>query len=298
MEDKQSIKERMVLLHFYSGGDSRFVQACLTIDNTLNKWFQDSVFELSQYFPRRKNKAAEIFRKIRTASLQEIEKQLGAADCRFITYLDELYPPSLLTLHTPPYVIYYRGSFEILSSSLSLSVVGSRAPSQQIKKEMEYLLGPLLEKDFVIISGMAAGVDAMAHQTAMKYKGRTAAVLAYGVAQLYPRSNKQLKERLETEQLILTEYPPHIKPEKWRFPERNRIISGLGRAVLVMEAAKRSGSLITAETALEQGKDVFALPGRITDILSEGTNQLIQDGAKLILTAEDIIEEYRDPLIM
>lgn len=294
MKKNEILKERLILLHYCSGGDSRFVQKCLEFDAALSIWFEAPMNELIRYFPGKVKFTQEVIRRIRSYSIEEIKETLHRKKCHAVTKLDDQYPVALLQLHTPPQVLYYRGRLDILTYKKTLSVVGPRIPSAYMKPELQRLLVPLIKNDFVIISGMAAGTDAFAHETAIKYGGNTAAVLAFGVEQLYPKVNKTLKEKLEKQHLVITEYPPHIKPQKWQFPERNRLISGLGRAVFVVEAKKRSGSLITAETALEQGKDVFAMPGRISDDSSAGTNQLIQDGAKLILTAEDIIEEYSE----
>ncbi|WP_100487670.1 DNA-processing protein DprA [Sporolactobacillus pectinivorans] len=199
------------------------------------------------------------------------------------------YPPLLKKIYDPPYLLYARGNIKWLQDAKALSVVGTRHPSAEAEKVMKHLLLPLIESGWVIVSGMALGVDGMAHRLAIQ--GRTIAVLGSGLFYPYPRSHLGLFRDLCNHQLVLSEYSPCSRPERWRFPERNRIISGLARGTLVVEAREKSGSLITADQALEQGREVFAVPGSILQASSAGTNGLIQQGAKLVMKAEDIMEE-------
>ncbi len=141
------------------------------------------------------------------------------------------------------------------------------------------------------MSGMAKGIDAYAHWQAIEQRGQTIAILGSGLNYVYPPSHRDLFQKLAAQQLIISEYPPHFPPRKWQFPERNRLISGLSRGVIVVEAKEKSGSLITADQALEQGREVFAVPGPIYSPASQGTNHLIQQGAKLVMSAADVLNE-------
>lgn len=200
------------------------------------------------------------------------------------------YPPLLGKIYDPPLILYVRGHKEWLSDVKMISVVGTRRPSAAAGPAMRRILLPLVESGWIIVSGMATGIDGMAHRLAAA-GGRTIAVLGSGLFHPYPAGHVGLFNRLCDDHLVISEYPPQTRPERWRFPERNRIISGLSRGTVVVEAKAKSGSLITADQALEQGREVFALPGSILNENSVGTNRLIQQGAKLILGSQDILDE-------
>lgn len=158
---------------------------------------------------------------------------------------------------------------------------------------MHIVLPPLIQNGWIVVSGLAKGIDAEAHRLCLRHHGETIAVIAGGLYYMYPPENESLFRQLATTQLIISEYPPFVRPQTWHFPMRNRIISGLSLGTLVVQAKERSGSLITAHFALQQGREVFAIPGDITTKEALGTNRLIQQGAKLILSSEDIEEEFR-----
>ncbi|MFB9829019.1 DNA-processing protein DprA [Lederbergia wuyishanensis] len=208
----------------------------------------------------------------------------------FITYKDPEYPRQLKEIHEPPLILFYMGDKSLLYKP-SIAVVGARAANQYAKNGLDLILPKLIKNNIVIISGLAKGTDTYAHEKTIEFGGKTIAVLGGGFFHLYPAENKALAAKIVKNHLLLSEYPPIIKPERWHFPMRNRIISGLSRGTVVIQAKKRSGSLITADLALEAGREVFALPGPIDDSLSEGTNHLIQQGAKLIASGQDILEE-------
>src|SRR5699024_4115044 len=209
-----------------------------------------------------------------------------------VTIEDELYPEILRDIPDAPLVLYTIGNIRLLQDSLSLSVIGSRKPSNEAKPKLNHIITPLIKAGYVIISGLAYGVDSLAHERALAYNVKTIAVLGGGFRHIYPKANIPLCRQIAREGLILSEYAPNIRPKKHHFPERNRIISGLGRGTLVVEAMKRSGTLITVDQALEQGKDIFAIPGSPLVKQTIGCNQLIQDGAKLVINANDIHEEW------
>jgi len=210
-----------------------------------------------------------------------------------LTPLSEFYPPQLRNIADPPKVLYWQGQLSLrkmkeLWQRPLLAVVGSRQMSPYGKEVTEKLVEALVKRGVVIVSGLARGIDTVAHWTAIKNKGTTVAVLGCGLDVVYPPENKKLWEQVD---LLLSEFAAGTKPLAKNFPRRNRIIAGLVRAVLVVEAAERSGSLITARLAAEEGREVLAVPGKITGGLSWGTNFLIAQGAKPVLDVEDVLEE-------
>ena len=228
--------------------------------------------------PKNKIKAQEIFENL-------YKKNIGT-----INITDNRYPYLLKQIYNPPILLYYRGNCNFDTNSIA--VVGSRRTTKYGSSTAKKMCYQLSLRGINIISGMATGIDSFAHQGCIDANGFTTAVLACGVDHPYPASNIKLyNDILENNGLIVSEYPPGTLPLKHHFPLRNRIISGLSQGVLVVEAAKKSGSLITATYALEQGREVFAVPGNIDAVLSEGTNQLIRDGAKMVSGIDDIINE-------
>ena len=207
-----------------------------------------------------------------------------------ITWDDDRYPDLLRTLHTPPMVLYVKGSIVALNPP-GLGMVGSRAATDYGKEIAHRFARALAREGFVIISGLALGIDAAAHEGAIAAGGKTIAVLGCGLDREYPLENRGLARKITAGGALISEYPLGTSPDSFRFPARNRIISGLALGVVVVEASKRSGSLITAQHALDQGREVFAVPGRIDSIKSAGTHWLLQQGAKLVHSITDIIEE-------
>ena len=205
---------------------------------------------------------------------------------------DSAYPEPLREIHNPPQRLFLRGR---LPEGIFFAVVGSRTPSPYGKQITPKLVEPLAVAGLVIVSGLAYGIDALAHEAALAQRGFTIAVLGTGVDDqaLYPRTHRKLAQRIvDAGGAIVSEYPPGTPGQPQHFPARNRIIAGLSRGVLVVEARAKSGALITANLALRENRDVFAVPGPITAITSAGTNQLIQQGAKLTMQAEDVLDEY------
>lgn len=203
---------------------------------------------------------------------------------------DENYPTALKMIYDPPTVLFFKGS--LVSSDRCIAVVGSRNCSPYGASMAEFFSRQLASLDFTIVSGMARGVDTIAHQAALKAKRRTVAVLGCGLDRPYPVENKSLMNRIiEEGGAVISEFLPGTMPLAGNFPARNRIISGLSRGVVVVEAGEKSGSLITAGLALEQGREVFSIPGNINTRWSRGTNKLIKDGAKMVTSVEDILEE-------
>lgn len=211
-----------------------------------------------------------------------------------ITLADENYPKTLLNISDPPTIIYARGNIELLNHQ-GLAVVGSRNATPQGLLNAENFCQVIANFGLPIISGLALGIDSAAHKGALKAaNGATLAVIGTGINRMYPASNKNLAlQILEQNGLIITEFPLNTSPSPENFPRRNRLISGLSLGILVVEATIDSGSLITAKLAAEQGREVFAIPGSIHSPLSKGCHKLIRQGAKLVETANDILEELR-----
>lgn len=209
---------------------------------------------------------------------------------KILTLADEDYPKNLREIYNPPPVLYYRGSIQPEDIN-ALAIVGSRKMSAYGARVARKITKELVEKSFTIVSGLALGVDKIAHETALKAGGRTIGVLGSGIDVIYPREHRKLAQEISNSGALISTFPPKTAPERGNFPARNRIISGLTYGTIIIEAKNRSGALITAEHALEQNREVFAIPGNIFSSLSNGTNKLIQNGAKLVMNCDDIIVE-------
>ena len=204
---------------------------------------------------------------------------------------DPSYPPLLKTIYDPPYLLYYRGNLPA-ESDLCIAMVGSRRATPYGRYVAETIAWDLAKQEVWVVSGLARGIDAWSHLGCLQAGGKTAAILGCGLDIVYPQEHLVLCQRIAENGAVISEYPLGTPPYPQHFPARNRIISGFCRGVIVVEAAEKSGSLITADFALEQGRDVFAVPGPVTSAMSSGTHRLIKQGAKLIDSAADVLEEY------
>ncbi|MCM8818548.1 MAG: DNA-processing protein DprA [Candidatus Omnitrophica bacterium] len=207
---------------------------------------------------------------------------------KLLTIDDPEYPVLLKEIYDPPFLLYVKGNIEV--SSNFISIVGTRTPSLYGLKMAEKFASGLAEYGFIVVSGLARGIDTSVHIGTLKVDGKTVGVLGSGFKNFYPPENKKLEKEIIKNGAIITEFPSNTLPERYNFPKRNRIISGLSLATVVIEAGPRSGALITANFALEQGRDVFALPGRVDTLYSKGTNKLLKEGAILIEDIGDILE--------
>jgi DNA processing protein len=203
---------------------------------------------------------------------------------------DAAYPSALLTIGDPPPVLHYSGKLDLLNRP-ALAIVGSRNATPQGRENAEAFAAALSAAGLTIVSGLAQGIDAAAHRGGLAGAGNSVAVVGTGIDRIYPAGNKALAHRLAAEGGLLSQFTLGTPPLPGNFPRRNRVISGLVRGVLVVEATPNSGSLITARFAAEQGRDVFAIPGSIHSPFSKGCHRLIKDGAKLVETAQDVLEE-------
>jgi DNA processing protein len=220
----------------------------------------------------------------------ELERA-SAAGARIITQLDEEYPRQLLQIHDPPLALYVKGTLQPRDKH-GIAVVGTRHPSHYGGEVAERFAVQLSGAGFTVVSGLAEGIDTRAHQGALKAGGRTLAVIGSGMDTLYPASNRLLADRIAGQGAVMSEFPFGRKPDRTTFPLRNRIVSGLSQGIIVVEAGLKSGAMITANQALEQGRTVFAVPGRIDSAASQGCHALIRTGAVLVTGIEDVLAEY------
>lgn len=221
--------------------------------------------------------------------LSRVWEQTRSKDIQVLTWMDEAYPQRLKEIEQPPPVLYLRGEL-LPEDTWSVAIVGTRRVTPYGRQVTEEIASFLAANGITVVSGLARGVDSLAHNAALKAGGRTMAVLGSGVDRIYPPENRALAEQMLSQGMIISDYAPGTPPEASNFPPRNRIISGLSLAVVVVEAGKTSGALITAEFAAEQGREVFAVPGNILAPQSKGTNKLIQQGALSLLSASDIMQ--------
>jgi len=267
----------------------------VALKNLLNK-FQDperilyaGLSELSGVEGIRKEAALAIFEKRYSADPEEELKKTESHGVRILTYSDPAYPGLLKEIHDPPMVLYIKGS-DIPDNRSFIAVVGSRNATQYGLKAAEKIGQGLARRGLGVVSGMARGIDSSSHWGCLEGKGFTTAVLGTGIDIVYPSSNRKLYDQIAMKGAIISEFPMGTPPVPNNFPMRNRIISGLSRGTVIVEATKNSGSLITASLALEQGRELFAVPGSINSFKSTGCHYLIKQGAGLIENADDIIE--------
>lgn len=233
----------------------------------------------------KKHKAA----KACNAAYEYINKE----DIKILLYTDQNYPQQLKNIYDPPSVLFVKGThLHLMDFDNCLAIVGARRASDYGKSVAYKLSMELAARGITVVSGLARGIDSCAHRGCLDGEGITIAVMGSGFMHVYPAQNKRLAEEIYSNGCIISEYLPDMPPYAGNFPKRNRIISGISKGVVIVEAGEKSGSLITARLALEQGRDVFAVPGNIFSPLSQGTNSLIKDGAKPVTCVEDILEEY------
>jgi DNA processing protein len=239
--------------------------------------------------------AQAVFKK---EAFKRAEKHLAAArriPCRVINWSDPEYPQALLQIYDPPVLLYARGDASILNQP-SISVVGTRRPTLYGAQMAERISRDLATRGLLVVSGLARGIDAIAHRGTVAVHGRPVGVLGTGIDLCYPKENKKLYEQVLERGAIISEFPIGTHPAPENFPIRNRIIAGIPSGVLIVEGAQYSGSLITARLAMEFGREVFGVPGNVTQPVSFAPNLLIKQGAKLVTSAEDVIEDLPTPI--
>ncbi len=227
----------------------------------------------------------------RILNSSEFESELetcSQANIQIVSILDSDYPKNLAAIYDPPLILYMKGHI-IAEDQFSIAIVGSRHPTAYGIRMAAKFSSELSQQGITIISGFARGIDAEAHRSSLRVKGRTLAVFGCGLDIVYPKEHVSLYEQIVENGAIISEFPLGTIPQAFNFPKRNRIITGLSMGVLVVEANHRSGSLITASIAAEEGREVYAIPGQIDSVTAQGTNHLIQNGAKLVISADDIL---------
>jgi DNA processing protein len=283
-------RERLFILHQCEGIGWKRIYQLLKADPSLAHIFKMKSRELSAVFQLSEAAAEKLSRHLASSSFKKLHDTYKKENITFIAAGDLDYPAMLKSIFDPPWVIYAKGDIEYFSGNC-ISVVGTRNPTPYGVSSVSHVLLPLIKQGWVTVSGLAAGIDTVVHRLSISEKQPTIAVLGHGLGMVYPGTNKPLAEQITRRGILISEFPYHNKPKKWQFPLRNRIISGLSLGTLVIEARMKSGSLITADQALEQGREVFAVPGSILEACSSGTNTLIQNGAKLVADSNDILAE-------
>ena len=269
---------------------SAAIRNLLKYDPSLSNLYSFPSSELQQLLKLNNSCMRKFYHDFQRIDINKMVEKYHDCGISIITFRDQEYPEMLKEIYDPPLALFTIGDHLLLKKQ-SIAVVGARKAGTYAKKAIDLLLEPLLESGFAIVSGLAKGTDAFAHEQTIRLGGKTIGVLGGGFFHLYPPENKGLAEKMKKDHLIVSEYPPIWRPQKWHFPQRNRIISGLAKGTVIVQAKSRSGSLITADFALEEGREVFAVPGPIDAPLSEGANRLIQQGAKLVTSGHDILEE-------
>ena len=288
----ENLNKKLFLLAHCKGVSQQILRKIMNVDPTLELFFQLTDHEWEGYFQYKKERIQAIKEEYHSLSYTSLEKQYQKDKIKFLSLYDQSYPPLLKEIADPPPYLFYKGDIKLSHLPQIISVVGTRNPSQYGRLALEAIIKPLIINDWVIVSGLAKGIDALAHTLSINQKGKTIAVIAGGFYHVYPKQNHTLAEQIMTSHLILSEHPPSTPPQRWHFPMRNRMISGLSIGTIIIQAKKRSGSLITAQQALDQNREVFAVPGSIFDDCSAGTNELIQNGAKLVQDVTHIMEEF------
>jgi DNA processing protein len=288
-ESKDSLSD-WIALSFVTGVGSRTAASLIDKFGSAGSVFRASNHALELAGLKRETVDAINSAEIREKAAREIAEliRLGGEALRLT---DDRYPRFLRETYDPPIVIYCLGDIETAFSQPAIAIVGSRRCSTYGRNVAEKLSRELAERGVTVVSGLARGIDSAAHRGALEGRGLTVGVMGTGLDSVYPKENRKLAERIAEKGALITEFPLATPPVSQNFPFRNRVISGVSLGVMVIEGAERSGSLITARLAYEQGRDVFALPGNITSAKSFGPNYLIKDGAKLVQTWRDVVEE-------
>ena len=271
--------------------DSSFVQRLYNYFGDVEEAYGACLNDLSQIDGLNVKKAENFLRERDKINPDKALEEVQNRGIDFLTFEDEKYPEMLKQISNPPAVLYYKGDIQSCNLERTLAVVGSRRASFSAKEAVNKILSELKDTDICIVSGLAAGIDTAAHLAALENNLKTIGVIASGFDFIYPSSNKYLYQKLENGGgVVVTEYYPTFQPLKFRFPQRNRIVSGLSYGTLVAEASLKSGALITANLCLEQGRELMCIPGLISNPNTEGIYKLLKNGAALVTHAQDILE--------
>ncbi|MFJ5765177.1 DNA-processing protein DprA [Lysinibacillus sp. NPDC093210] len=282
--------QRLLAMHYVYPLPLQKLQQLLSPVDVLSYFEEAHPNEIASSLQITRQKAMRIsqnFQRVMNLPVQEVYAQ---ANIFPIPFNHPYFPAQLFEIPSPPTVLYVKGQRDLLERDKRIAIIGSRKATAYTRVAIDLIVPPLIEHEYTVVSGLARGADTMAHEATIKFGGSTIAVLGHGFNFLYPKENRALACKMAENHLLITEYPPYIKPAKWQFPMRNRLISGLSQALVVTEAALKSGTLITTECALEQGKDVFVVPGPINAEQSKGTNKLLLEGAIPVCDGHQIVE--------
>ena len=288
-----SDRERLIALNRVPGIGSASLQRLLEAFGSLDRLVAAGAAELQEAAGLQRPAAQRLVAACRDERALRCELELAQrAGVALLTQQDEDYPVGLRTIPDPPLVLYVKGISEAMTAP-AVAIVGSRRASFYGLECAERLAGELALRGVTIVSGLARGIDGAAHRGALKAGGRTIAVLGHGLSQIYPPEHVRLADEVAASGWLVSEYPMDAAPLPHHFPRRNRLISGWSLGVVVVEATARSGALITVDCALEQGREVFAVPGPMMAVTSQGTHHLLKQGARLVTSVEDILDELR-----
>ena len=247
--------------------------------------------EWIQWFPLRQRERTMVKEAFERAEQEPYLNALQEEGIDCIFYHDDAYPSSLKEVYAPPALLYVKGNKTLLHEPI-IAIVGSRQATAYTAYALRQFVPPIVQKGYVIVSGVAKGADRMAHEEAIASGGSTIGVLGHGYNYCYPKQNEKLMEELAKNHLLVTEYPPFQRPQRWTFPKRNRIIAGVSESVIVTEAEKKSGTMSTVDYALDHGRHIYAIPGAVHATLSRGPNHLIEQGATPLYRQEQIDELF------
>ncbi len=287
------VEKRFLTIHYFLPAPANRFRQLLEEDPELIRYPTYSAKKLAYLLNLTFDKASRLKEHLSQSSSTPFEQIYETHHIIPIPFTNPCYPKELSIMVDPPAILYAQGDARLLENERKVAIIGARKSTFYSEKALSYIVPPLVKNDVIIVSGLAKGADTFAHEAAIRYGGKTIAVLGHGLFHLYPRENKNIKEIIATKHLLVTEYPPYVRPERWTFPMRNRIISGLSNAVIVTESMKKSGTMSTVEHALDHGKDIFAVPGPITSPLSEGPNKLIGEGAAPLSHGFQVIDTLR-----
>ncbi|WP_281512497.1 DNA-processing protein DprA [Mammaliicoccus vitulinus] len=285
--------QQTVLRLVYAGYTTNHMHKMLRYDQTLH--FVDSRNEFLEFIYKsgfNYNNMVEMYSKYECSDIDKILAALHHRNIKLLFSDDEAYPRLLKEIYDFPLALFGIGDLSILNNERKLAIVGSRKATTYSEQICHAIIPKLINENIVVVSGMAMGADYFAHLKTIEHGGLTIGVAAFGLDYHYPKATRYINELMRENHLVISEYYPTTKVQKWHFPERNRLISGLSQGVLVTEADERSASLITIDLALEQNRNVYCCPGTIFQTLSKGGNKRIKEGAKLVQNAQDIIEDY------
>ncbi|MDO5375623.1 MAG: DNA-processing protein DprA [Staphylococcus rostri] len=285
---------RHLLLHLvYSGFTTRqiynYFPHIMNYQGTKQELTKQLTQDLSQYNDARIQAKLQRFINL---DIHTIEQALTNGKIDAVSIDDARYPQLLKHIYDPPLILFCRGNLALLQHCRTLGIVGSRQHTHYTNQALNTLFPHFAKARLTIISGLANGADAIAHEQAIQFGCNTIAVLGFGHFHHYPKQTQKLRHYIDTHFLSVSEYPPHTRPAKFRFPERNRLISGLSQGVLITEAKERSGALITVDQALDQNRNVYVLPGDMFNHYTKGNMLRVQEGAGIVLTELDILKDY------